>query len=108
MTKARWMLGFYHSGGAGHPHHETDFPKVEFWHENKETCMAEGRRVLMELLARRDTRDWLAHGHPDPYAVSSGAVPPDRWILSLRDLRATQQPRSPLAQPSESGSKLVE
>ncbi len=82
------MLGFFHSGGAGQPYQEADFPKVEFWHEDKEECMAEGRRVLMELLDCGDTRNWVARGHPDPFAVGAGLTRGDQWILSLSDLRS--------------------
>ncbi len=80
------MVSFWHpEGGPGDEH---DFPKVAFWHPNRESAREEAARVLIELREeRRDERDWVAAGHPDPFAVGSGRHPGGQWVLRYRDLR---------------------
>ena len=82
----RWMVSFWHSEGGSK--NDPDFPQVEFWHPDRETSMAEAARVLIELReAREDERDWVASGHPDPFAVSSGRHPGGQWLLRYGDLK---------------------
>lgn len=81
----RWMIAFWHSGGGWRD--EPDFPDVEFWQPNKFTSRQEAARVLAELReARGDERDWVAAGHPDPFAVFRGQHYGGQWILRYDDL----------------------
>ena len=73
------MLGFMWSDGG--PNCELDFPDFEFWHADRETSKAEGRRVLAKLRSRADERDWIAFGHPDPHEVGAGRHPGGQWII---------------------------
>ena len=82
----RWMVSFWHSEGGNRD--EPDFPKVEFWQPDRETSMAEAARVLIELReVRQDQRDWVASGHPDPFAVGDGRHPGGQWLLRYGDLK---------------------
>ena len=80
------MLSFWHSHGGWKD--ESDFPKVEFWHQDRTHAREEAARVLIELREEReDTRDWVAAGHPDPFEVGAGRHPGGQWILRYQDLR---------------------
>ena len=81
----RWILVFFHSGEEEESERD-DFPEVDFWQDNKETAISEAKRVLGELRAREDQRDWKAAGHPDPFAVAEGRHPIQQWILTFDDL----------------------
>ena len=85
MQKTRWMVTFWHSQGDQRT--ERDFPKIEFWHPDKEVSIAEGKRVLKELISRGDDRDWAVAGHPDPFDVGANRHPGGQWILSIDDVR---------------------
>ena len=80
----RWILVFFHTDEE--ESERDDFPEVEFWQPDKETAIAEARRVLQELRDRDDCRNWKAAGHPDPYAVAKGRHPIQQWILTSEDL----------------------
>ena len=82
----RWMLGFYVKSSGRVRLRELHFPEFEFWHPNRDACEAAGRRVLLELRERGDTRDWLAYGHPDPVEVSEGRHPGGQWLQELSHL----------------------
>ena len=89
----RWMVSFWHADGGWK--NEPDFPKVDFWHPDRETSRAEAARVLIELReVREDQREWVASGHPDPFAVGAGRHPGGQWILRYSDLK----PASPEGQ----------
>jgi hypothetical protein len=61
---------------------------VNFWHPDRETSRIEAARVLIELReVRKDQREWVAAGHPDPFAVGSGLHPGGQWILRYSDLK---------------------
>ena len=81
----RWMLGFFVHNGEGDKH-EPNFPTFDFWQPDRDTCEAEGRRILLELRNRGDERNWIAYGHPDPYEVGAGRHPGGQWMQRLRDL----------------------
>ena len=82
----RWMVSFWHPDGDGRD--DPDFPKVELWHPDKRSARAEAARVLIELReGRRDERDWVAAGHPDPLAVRAGHHVGGQWILRYGDLK---------------------
>ena len=82
----RWMVSFWHSEGGSK--NEPDFPQVEFWQPDRETSMAEAARILIELHeVREDQRDWVASGHPDPFAVGDGRHPGGQWLLRYSDLK---------------------
>ena len=86
----RWMLGFFVHGddeefASGRT--ESGFPKYKFWHSDQRACAAAGERVLRELLVGGDTRDWVAHGHPDPFEVGAGRHPGGQWLRRMRELR---------------------
>ncbi len=81
----RWMLSFWHPDGDSR--NEPDFPKVEFWHSDKESCYAAAARVLIELREERaDQRQWMAAGRPEPLQVGAGRHPGGRWFLRYEDL----------------------
>lgn len=81
----RWMVSFWHTDGDSKD--ETDFPKVELWHSDKESARTEAARVLIELReGRGDERDWVAAGHPDPLEVGAGRHIGGQWILRYGDL----------------------
>ena len=85
----RWMLGFYwnDTDGVGHGAvGEPNFPEYAFWHSDREVCQAAGLQVLCQLAQQGDGRDWIAHGHPDPFEVGRGAAQPDQWIRHLSQL----------------------
>ena len=83
----RWILVFFHSGDETGSD-RGDFPKVDFWQPDEATAIAEARRVLQELRARGDGRDWRAAGHPDPYAVAKGRHPIEQWTLTAADIES--------------------
>ena len=83
--ETRWMVIFWHSEGSEADEH--NFPKVEFWHPDRDTSLGEGERVLRELIARGDDRDWGAAGYPDPFHVGAGLHPGGQWILSISALK---------------------
>ena len=67
------MVSFWHPGGDRHD--EPDFPKVEFWHPNRQSSRA-AARVLVELREKRGRqREWVAASHPDPFQVGVGRHP---------------------------------
>ena len=81
----RWMVTFWHSDGRSED--EAEFPEVDFWHSDKQSARAEAARVLIELVEQRgDKRDWVAAGHPDPFAVGIGRHPGGQWTLRYEDL----------------------
>ena len=81
----RWMLGFFvHGGEWADGRSEVGFPPYEFWHADQQACADAGEQVLR---ARGDTRNWIAHGHPDPFEVGAGRHPGGQWLLSMKDLR---------------------
>lgn len=82
--EVRWILTFGHPRGGSHS--EIDFPDFDFWHADKESSMAEGKRVLKELALRDDKRAWYAAGYPDPFLVGSGQHPGDSWFISKSEL----------------------
>ena len=84
--KVRWMLGFYNRETNSRHQFEDGFPEFEFWQEDEESCIREGRRVIIELRERGDTREWIAYGHPDPFEVAAGHHTHGQWILSSSDL----------------------
>ena len=43
--------------------------------------MKAGARVLQELKARGDQRDWKAAGHPDPFYANTIYYPGGPWLL---------------------------
>ena len=80
------MLSFWHPNGGRKD--ESDFPEVEFWHPDRASAREEATRVLTELREeRRDVRDWVAAGHPDPLEVGAGRHPGGQWILRYQDLK---------------------
>ena len=80
------MLSFWHPNGEWKD--ESDFPKVEFWHPDRASAREEATRVLTELREeRRDVREWVAAGHPDPFEVGAGRHPGGQWILRYQDLK---------------------
>ena len=81
--QAKWMLCFNLPDGS---RHEPGFPEYDFWKPNKETSIAEGRRVLMELRRRGDQRDWLAHGHIGPWEYQYSTDADCSWYLLLSSL----------------------
>lgn len=81
----RWILGFIVHDGEGDKR-EPNFPPFDFWQPDRDTCVAEGHRVLRELRDRGDQRSWLAYGHPDPIEVGAGRHPARQWLQRLRDL----------------------
>lgn len=82
----RWMISFWHSAGGSKD--DPDFPRVDFWHPDRESARAAAARVLIELREdREDERDWVAAGHPDPLAVGSGRHPGGQWLLRYRDIK---------------------
>ena len=81
----RWMLSFWHPNGSRND--EPDFPKVEFWHPDRESSRAAAARVLVELREKRgDQREWVAAGHPDPFEVRVGRHTSGQWTLRYDDL----------------------
>ena len=61
----RWMISFWHPSGSRSD--ESDFPKVDFWHPDRESSRAAAASVLVELREKRgDQREWVAAGHPGP------------------------------------------
>ena len=80
------MVTFWHSDGRSRD--EYDFPEVDFWHPDRTSAREEAARVLIELREKRkDPRDWIAAGHPDPREVGAGRHPGGQWILRYEDLR---------------------
>ncbi len=78
-------MTFFHSDGRANT--EADFPSVSLWHPGRKTARDEAARVLIELRdERRDERDWIATGHPDPFEVGAGRHPGGQWILRYSDL----------------------
>ena len=82
----RWFIIFFHSDEDDESDRGNDFPAVDFWQPDKATAKAEAARVLLELQARGDGRDWTAAGHPDPFAVAKGQHPIAQWILTSDDV----------------------
>ena len=81
----RWMVSFWHLDGDFTT--EPNFPKVDFWHPDKQTSRREGARVLWELRERGDTREWVAAGHPDPLRVPGMWYNPGaNWTLRSSDI----------------------
>ena len=83
MGETRWLLVFYCDNRGSNQ--EPDFPEYEFWHSNKEKCIAAGQRGLQELAERGDRREWVVCGFPDPVEVGAGRHPRDLCVLSLSD-----------------------
>ena len=86
------MVGFYVRRGGRCRFYE-EFPAFESWNENKNAAIAEGTRVLNELIKAGDTRDWVAFAQPDPFAVSSKyeAQKGDQWFIRLSDLNQSNE-----------------
>ena len=81
----RWMVSFWHPNGSRND--EPDFPKVDFWHPDRESSRAAAARVLVELREKRgDQREWVAAGHPDPFEVRVGRHTGGQWTLRCGDL----------------------
>ena len=72
-----WLTLFRHSGGPWNKD-EPDFPEFEVSCPDRETSMAQGKRVLSELRDRGDIRDWMAKGYPLPFKYD-GLL--DAWDL---------------------------
>ena len=84
----RWMVTFWHPDGDRTA--EPDFPKVDFWHPDKRTSRMAAARVLWELRERGDTREWVAAGYPDPFAVSRLSNHSPVWLLTYSDIKADE------------------
>ncbi|MCY3764506.1 MAG: hypothetical protein OXH06_03650 [Gemmatimonadetes bacterium] len=78
--QVKWMLGFFKKDDGSRPIEQPNFPEYGFWQPDKPTCTAEGRRVLRELRDGGDTSEWIAYGHPDPFAVGDGRHPGGQWM----------------------------
>ena len=91
----KWMLGFHtkdgdRDGGSG----GMFFPNFDFWQPDKETCIAEGTRVLQELRNHGDARDWLAYGFTDPWEVERDPLHiRDSWFF--RSVHLRDEPSEP-------------
>ena len=85
-ASVRWMVTFWHPDGDRTA--EPNFPKVDFWHPNKRTSRMAAARVLLELRERGDTREWVAAGHPDPFAVGQFGYISASWTLHYSDLES--------------------
>ena len=85
-AKVKWMVSFWHPDGDRTA--EPDFPKVDFWHPDKRTSRMEAARVLWELRERGDTREWVAVGYPDPFAVGQFGYISASWTLRPADLES--------------------
>ncbi len=98
------MVSFWHPDGG--IRNEPDFPAVEFWHPDRQTARAEAARVLVELRdERRDERDWVAAGHPDPCEVAAGRHPGSQWILRYEHLKREDAASNPSAKKNRRGIK---
>ena len=80
----RWFVIFFHPD-EDEESDRGDFPEVSFWQPDEATARAEAKRVLQELRAKGDCREWTAAGHPDPFAVAEGRHRIAQWILTLDD-----------------------
>ena len=86
IADVRCMVSFWRPDGGWRD--EPDFPEVAFWHPDRETSRAEAARVLIELReVREDQREWVAAGHPYPFAVGPGRRPGGQWLLRCSDLK---------------------
>lgn len=83
-SKIRWMVSFWHPDGDRTT--EPNFPKVDFWHPDKPTSRMAAARVLLELRARGDAREWVAAGYPDPFAASRLSNSSPVWLLTYADI----------------------
>ena len=63
-----------------------DLPPHEYTHPNKPFAIAEGKRVLRELLSRGDERDWYAGIHYDPFKVNEVKEPNTVTRISIHDV----------------------
>ena len=106
LATVRWMVSFWHSDGDSK--HEPNFPKVEFWHQDKQRARVEAARVLIELRELNgDERDWVAAGHPDPFEVGVGRHPGGQWVLRYGDLKPRGEESKSSAQERLSGMKAA-
>lgn len=97
-TEDRWVLQFGHSDGnvrlsGGDDDIERNFPAHQYCQPDKETAKSEGERVLRELLARGDRRDWYASYSLNPFDIHAGKQPSTQfttYIFELYDRENTE------------------
>ena len=99
-TKVRWMVNFWHPDGDRTT--EPDFPKVDFWHPTKRTAQTAAARVLLDLKARGDTREWVAAGYPDPFVVNRVSDFCPVWLLIYEDIETDENGAIRVKLPFES------
>ena len=103
----RWMVSFWHPAGGSKE--EPDFPRVEFWHPDKQSARVEAARVLIELReGRGDERGWVAAGHPDPFEVGVGRHPGGQFILRYGDLKQADKETGRLAEERLRGMRAAD
>ena len=84
MTKTRWGVEF--SSGCTIPLHIVDFPHYTIWHSDKDSAIAEGRRVWRELKALGETREWTVKVYRHPVDSHDAGLPCDLHTLTPHDL----------------------
>ena len=88
QEQVKWILIFLNKEDGSRPIERLDFPTFEFWQPDKETCAAEGRRVLRELRDGGDACEWIACGFPDPFAVGDGRASRRPMVGTVKEVVA--------------------